>query len=63
LQFFKTAWIKNEVRKNVAISLLKDATYEINSGTVDQVYREIMKNQVLVFCNSDQDDNNNSFFS
>ncbi|KAL5237416.1 hypothetical protein ACI65C_004826 [Semiaphis heraclei] len=59
---FKTAWIKNEVRKNVAISLLKDAMYEINSDQVDNVVGEL-NNEKPSSSDSDQDDNNDSFFS
>jgi len=59
---FKTAWIKNEVKKNFAISLLKDAMYEINSDQVDNVVGEL-NNEKPSSSDSDQDDKNDSFFS
>jgi len=59
---FKTVWIKNEVGKNVAISLLKDATYEINSNQVDNVVGEL-NNEKSSSSDSNQDDKNDSFFS
>lgn len=55
---FKTAWIKNEVRKNFAMSLLKDAMCEINS---DEIVGEL-NDEKSSSCDED-DDNSNSFFS
>jgi len=54
---FKTAWIKNEVKENVAISLLKDAICEMNSDKVRELYNERSSSS-----DSGQD-NNSSFFS
>lgn len=54
----KTAWIKNEARKNVAISLLKDAMYEIYS---DNIVGEL--NDEKSSSSDRDDDNSNSFIS
>lgn len=60
---FKNAWIKNKVRNNFAISLIKEAMCEINSDTVDNQVDGEFNDEKSSTCDSDQDDNNDSFFS
>lgn len=61
---FKCAWIKNEIRKNVAISLLKDAMHEMYSDKVVQDTGELNKQKSSSSDDSSQEeDTNDSFFS